>query len=242
VHQADSSHVQWRTFWLTGLLSALVLGPGCTGAYVDKIVQQQIELDRAQEENNRLKSRVAELERDARGLSDQIANLDATRANRRQFLVAPAKIELGPLTGGRSFDNRQGDDGLRVYVFLLDAAGDKVKQAGRTEIEAFDLEEGGRRLGRWTFDEKATAAAWLSALSSYYYVFDCPWQGAGGRPRRNAVTVRAKFTDLLTGRTFEDERRVEVELPAGSPAPPNSPAAPPTPPPPPAATPAGSAG
>ena len=116
---------------------------------------------------------------------ERFANLADTKQGRREFLIAPKAIEFGELTGGRNFSEGQGSEGIRVYVTLRDAAGDPIKQAGRTEIELFDHMAGGKSVGKWSFDEKATAAAWSSVLNDYYYKFDCRWPKQ--RPQRRAI-------------------------------------------------------
>lgn len=199
---------------LAGLGLLAVSAVGCCETYITRAAELQIRLEDQTRRASDLESRIAELEKENRLRGEQVAALQGTPPASRELLVRPTELELGPLTGGRNFDDKQGDDGLRIYAVLKDAAGDRIKQAGRFEVELFDLEAGGRRLGRWTFDEKQAAEAWNSVLTNYNYVLDVRWQN--GVPARNGLTVRVKFTDLLTGRTLDAQREVTFERPAGS--------------------------
>lgn len=207
------SRVFRRVPTLAGLGLLAVSAVGCCETYITHAAELQIRLEDQTRRASDLESRIAELEKENRLRGEQVAALQGTPAGRRELLVRPTELELGPLTGGRNFDDKQGDDGLRIYAVLKDAAGDRIKQAGRFEVELFDLEAGGRRLGRWTFDEKQTAEAWNSVLTNYNYILDVRWQD--GVPARDALTVRVKFTDLLTGRTLDAQREVTFERPAG---------------------------
>jgi hypothetical protein len=192
------------------LTSTIVAVSGCCEAYIESAAQARIKYEDALNRQKALESRIAALEADIKSRENQVAELQGTQKLRRERLIAVHKVELGAFTRGRNFDDKPGDDGFKVYLNLVDAEGDRVKQAGWVRVEAFDLDAGGKRLGLWDFDLDQSSKSWFSSLGNYGYVFECRWQG--GAPARSPVTVRVRFTDLFSGRTFEVQSAVEFEF------------------------------
>lgn len=187
---------------------------GCCDAAITSAAETRIKLEDSEKRERDLMGRIALQDKEISNYQERFANLADSTSARSGFLIFPKSIELGTLTGGRNFSGGQGDEGIRVYVTVRDAAGDPIKQAGRTEIELFDHSAGGKSVGRWTFDEKQTAAAWSSVLSDYYYKFDCRWPKQ--RPENTQLTVWVKFTELLGGRALIAEKPIEIERPAST--------------------------
>jgi hypothetical protein len=132
-------------------------------------------------------------------------------------------IKLARLTGGSDLDPaRPGDEGLKVYVSLIDQTGDEIKSSGSFVIEAFDLSgaPGGLRVGRWEFPLEQARANWHSFLTRYEYVLTAPWQDV--IPRSPELTLKVTFNDELTGRQFTAQQAVKIHPPeaAGSSPPP----------------------
>ena len=138
-----------------------------------------------------------------------VATLEPARLD-RLFTVHSLRVQR--LTGGADLDpDKPGQEGLKVYVGLLDQYGDEIKSAGSFVIEAFDLAEPqATRLGRWEFPVEQAQQNWHSFLTRYEYVLTCPWQTP---PRHPDVTVRVQFNDELTGRQFTAQSVVKVEVP-----------------------------
>ena len=153
-----------------------------------------------------------------------VASLAPDRLDR---LFTVHGIKLARLTGGADLDpSRPGDEGLKVYVGLIDQTGDELKSSGSFLVEAFDLAAApdGLRVGRWEFPVDQSRANWHSFLTRYEYVLTCPWQDVV--PRGKDLTVKVTFTDELTGRQFAAQQVAKVNPPPADATP-----APQTPPP-----------
>ena len=121
-------------------------------------------------------------------------------------------LRLGKLTGGWDADTaKPGDEGLQVFVVPTDQAGDEIKAVGTFVVDAFDLSKGGEvRLGHWEFPTAEASKHWLGNALQYGFIFEVAWQTV---PTGDQVTIRATFTDELTGRVFTAQRAVTVVLP-----------------------------
>jgi hypothetical protein len=123
-------------------------------------------------------------------------------------------IKLARLSGGSDLDpSKPGDEGLKLYVGLIDQTGDEFKSSGSFVVEAFDLSAGpgGLRVGRWEFPVEQSQANWHSFLMRYEYVLTCPWQDVV--PRHPELTVKVTFTDELTGRQFTLQQALKINPP-----------------------------
>ena len=148
------------------------------------------------------------------GMTQRVGSAPMLPPERLEQLFTVHGIKLGRLTGGADLDpSKPGDEGLKVYVNLVDQHGDELKSSGSFVIEAFDLAEGpgGMRLGRWEFPVEQSQANWHSFLMRYEYVLTCPWQDKV--PRHSDVTVKVTFNDELTGRQFTAQQVVRVNPP-----------------------------
>lgn len=174
-------------------------------------------------ENQKLQDQIAELQRQhaadeatVRGLNERAGTVPSLEPARLQRLFTVHAVKLGRLTGGADLDpDKPGHEGLKVYVNLLDQHGDAFKASGSFVVEAFDLADQARRLGRWEFPVEKSQDYWHSFLTRYEYVLPCPWQDSP--PRHPDVTVRVQFTDELTGRVFIEQTVAKVDVPPTTP-------------------------
>jgi hypothetical protein len=153
-----------------------------------------------------------------------VASLSPERLDR---LFTVYGIKLARLSGGSDLDpSRPGDEGIKLYVGLIDQTGDEFKASGSFVVEAFDLAagNGGLRIGRWEFPVEQSQANWHSFLMRYEYVLTLPWQGV--IPRNPDITVKVTFNDELTGRQFTVQQPVKIHPPPAdaTPAPQTQPA------------------
>jgi hypothetical protein len=196
------------------LIAAVLWLSGCCDAHIQTAAELRLKLEDSAKKHKELDSRIASLEADIKSRENQVAELQGTAKVRRERLVRVHRIELSPFTKGRNFDDKPGDDGFKIYLNLLDAEGDLIKQAGRVRAELFDLDAAGRRLGLWEFDLDEAAGNWNSLLGNYGYVFECRWQK--DIPIRSPMTLRVRFTDLFSGRTHEIQTPIVIEFPPAS--------------------------
>ena len=165
----------------------------------DKLEAQQRVLVTKDEELNAQAASIQELQ----GLSDE-------RAVER--LVHVARVELASLTGGYDDDHDGVHECVKVYLRLVDQDGDTIKAAGSAHARLLDLAKppetqlvGELKLG---LDE--LRPLWYSRFSTGHYTLKVPWAGGAKRAEHKAITIHARFTDLLSGQTFETQQVVEV--------------------------------
>ena len=125
----------------------------------------------------------------------------------RDFEVA--RISLGMLTGATDWDGEPGDDGVIVYLYPLDQAGDTVKRAGDFTFELFDLERSEKPLVmRWHIPAAEAAQYWQTFPGCYR--FKLAWQGSP--PQTEKPILKATFV-TLSGQVFTQTKPLRVERP-----------------------------
>lgn len=143
------------------------------------------------------------VERDAQvqRLRQELAVLQDLRPEYADAAVVPAKVLIGRYSHVADFDpSRPGPDGVKVYLYVYDRQNDKIKQAGRIELKAFDLKNE-RKLGDWVFSPREVLTHWRVGLLLDGYVFQLPWQEEDVGEVRD-VTLHWRF-EAVTGQTFE---------------------------------------
>lgn len=206
-----------RLLLLVPALLGLALASGGCGLIGGPRNTANIEL---RKENQTLRDRVAELERQAaadaatiRSHEQSIGTLPTLPRERLDRLFTTHGIKLGRLTGGADLDpTKPGDEGLKVYVTPIDGDGDQFKAAGEFTVEAFVMSGAapGAKVGTWTFDAAAARSQWMSVLNRYNYVLKCPWQTP---PPGRSLHIEVTFVDALTQATFKETVDVTVDLP-----------------------------
>ena len=198
----------------------LSLGLGCAALFVSGCgspnqanIELRKQIQQQQVEVQRLRQQTAADQRVIQGLRDRTGILPTLPTTRLSQLFVTNGIEFGRLTGGADIDpNKPGDEGLALYITLLDQTGDKFKSAGTFDVEAFDLDDPQHPLlGHWHLDLEQTRQAWSSVLLQYNYVLILPWQNRV--PRHPNVTVKVTFLDALTQTRFTAQRVVRINVP-----------------------------
>jgi hypothetical protein len=171
----------------------------------DKIVEQEDRIDELAEANRRLEQDIVaqqELIRRLRGLGDK----------RMEHVFTVQSVELGDYTTGVNLDDEPGDDGVRVRLVPIDAAGTPIKASGDVVIQLYDLaDEDSPLVARCTYGVEGISQYWSSHFGTYHFRFECPFERT---PRNEAITVRVTFTDYLTGNVVHDQKQISIDLPA----------------------------
>ena len=191
---------------------------GCFGGDTPKEVQQ----------DSRRVTRIQDLEDKIRSQGELITMKDAQLAEQAQELrrlrkspgsasidelVHVERIEIDRLSGGYD-ENRDGrPDGIRVYVRPLDQFGGRLRAAGQFHIKLLDLSAppANQLIGEAKWENKDLAELWYGALlSSEHYTLSVPWRNPGSPPVGKSITILVTFTDLLSNRSFDAQRAVDV--------------------------------
>jgi hypothetical protein len=197
-----------RSFVAFGACALLLLA-GCGGKPSAANTELRKQLQSAQSELAQLR-----LQRDAdhakiRALEGQGPTTVPSLPNERlQSLFTTHGIRLGRLTGFADVDpQREGVDGIKVYLTPTDGTLDDLKAAGAINVEAFDLNSGGKQVGKWTFGAAEAKKLWNGTGLLYEYVVPCPFDS--DVPQASELTLKVTFTDELTGRSFSQQQVIK---------------------------------
>ena len=190
--------------------------PGCGGMDIfqqdKKIAQLTADLDAARAEAKVAKQAAADAENESARKQKRIDTLLGIDPDRLKKLYHPTTLKLGPYTGGTDLDGQPGHDGVKVYLRPIDQRGDTLKVAGTVTIQLYDLAATDRKLvGQYEFDVDEVSKAFSGGFMAYHFTFTCPWKPAP--PKNAGITIRAEFTDYLTGKKLTAQKVCKIDLP-----------------------------
>ena len=199
-------------------LAACIMLTACTP-------QQPVRLDANMLlEIERLRTSNEDLQKQLVQRDEQIIALQKLRDKRLGLLYTVQRIALASGTGGTNTDDKPGDEAVKVNVEPIDQHGSVLKAAGSVKVQVFDLAmpEGKNLLAECEYDPNAAAKNWMSGLFGSYYSFTL---ALPAEPAHGELTLRAEFTEYLTGKTFTTQDVIKVALPPKTTGQPTSPAA-----------------
>lgn len=165
-------------------------------------------------QTQQLQQEKAALEQKNTQLMEQIATLQKIPSDRMEQLVKVEKIEFGKFTrayDGNTEQDKDGyDDGVIVYLILKDKDGDIIKAAGTVQIELWDL-TADERIIREVIPVSSLKNYWLTGPLTHHYKFQLPWPKEDP-PSNRFLTLRVRFRETLTGKTFEQHRKIEIRI------------------------------
>lgn len=182
--------------WFCAVLS------GCGGS--DRTVWHNLE--EAKRENTQLLLQVQRLTEENQSLKQQVQTLAALDGQTRLAeLDTLAEIRLHKRTDLYDTDEDGTPESLIVYLQTIDAQQDQIKTAGRCTIELWNLDKPAEqaRLAEWTLTADELQKTWGGNIFSQYYRITLPLETIPAKGEQ--LTVKAVFTDLLTGKVFKDQ-------------------------------------
>ncbi len=191
------------------LLLAVSTGGGCGPNRVN--VQLRKDKQQLEERLAHLQTRADADRLRIQSLQDRVGTVPTLPQAKLDAMFTTHGIELNRFSGAVDLDpTKPGDEGIKVYVSPLDEEGDPIKATGHLTIEAFDLTgDPPRRLARKTIDPAELKQLRRDFGLLHAFVVTLPWQV---QPRHQQVLIQASFVDVLTGRKYAAEHRVDVNL------------------------------
>lgn len=173
-------------------------------------------------QNQALDTKVASLNQELNAARARIAGLEQSSGTvptlpqaRLDMLFTVHKVDIGRLSGGADLARDGGfDEGLKLYLTPVDAAGDPLKATGKVIVCAFDLGNPPVLLGEWTFTADQLKQQWVGFRIIYSFVLELPWQKV---PPSSPIVVKVTFEDALTGRVLEAVQEVKANPPPVAP-------------------------
>ena len=198
-----------QTRWLVvGTLAGLMSLAGCA-VKTDEVLELQRDKLELQRQLRQAEGTLAAQRETLRRKDEQISTLSKLGPERLEVLFAVEKIELGRYTGGTNLDEKGGDDGVRVYMIPKDQAGRTVTAVGSVEIDVFDLARKEESLlMSYSFTAAEAKEHWQSGGLANHYSFTCPWKDR--EPLGDEITIRVKFVDYLSGRSFTATKQCSI--------------------------------
>ena len=197
-----------RTLMLVFGVLAVVLLSGCQDCSL--IINENKSLH---VEKTDLLRRVEVLGGENERLKEQIATIEGLDAKvRLESLITVMDIELARRSGLYDKDRDGANDKLIVYLKTIDEFGDPIKGVGGLEVELWDLNRASEEslLAKWEMTPGELKQSWSAALMTNYHrlVYDITNIDFGSHP---SLTVKVKFVDYFTGKTFTKQRVIKYD-------------------------------
>jgi len=196
------------------LVSAAVTGCGGMDMFQndEKVERLTAELSTALAEAKAAKQAAADAQAESARKQKRIDTLVGIDAGRLEKLNRPTTLKFGKYAGGADLDGEPGHDGVKVYLSPIDQHGDVIKAAGTVKIQLYDLAAARDQtlIGQYEFSADEVSKAFSSGFISYHFTFTCPWKPAP--PKNEEITIRAEFTDYLTGKKLSAQKVCRIEL------------------------------
>lgn len=178
-----------------------------------------------QQENDRLRERVLELETELQHETRQNAVLRARL--QRTDANAPADVQeveantpyvaeitIGRLSHARDTDQDGELDELLVYVEPIDGWGRFTQLVGSLSVHAavFPALADAQTIGRVQLDPASLRRAYRSSFTGTHYTVTVPISAAEGFQAKECI-VHAEFVDGHTGVRYVAQRRIDLTMP-----------------------------
>jgi hypothetical protein len=163
-------------------------------------------LEDTKRQNTEMTLQIQHLQEENRQLKQQVQTLSSLDAQTRlSDLDTLTKIRLHKRTGLYDLDENGTVESLIVYLQTIDSQQDQVKTAGQCRIELWNLNKPAEqaRLAEWILTADALHKTWGGNIFSQYYRIVLPLEEVPAEG--DTLTVKAVFTDLLTGKVFTDQ-------------------------------------
>lgn len=150
------------------------------------------------------------MEKENQTLKDRIQELTSRQPNQRPLEdLHLSRIRLSRYTGLYDKDGDGFAEQLIVYLQPLDEQDDIVKAPGTVDIQVWDLaaEPNQALIASWTIGPEGLRKMWTATFLTINYrlVFERP----ANLPEHKPFTIKAVFTDAITGKTFTNQRLIE---------------------------------
>jgi hypothetical protein len=122
------------------------------------------------------------------------------------------KINITRYTNLYDNDEDGKKETLLVYIQPMDEFGDVVKATGLVEVQLWDLDkkDGPPLLGQWKITPPELKKLWFATLITVNYRLSFNVASLVEK-FDHSLTVKVKFTDYLSGKTFEEQKVIKPQ-------------------------------
>ncbi len=202
-NQGSESRGAYGLYGLAALTAVLLAGCDIGSARMSPLEVKVRDLER---EKAHLVGQLEQSQIELEQMKNQTKALAALPPGRQKDFYSLSAVTIGRFTGFYDKNEDGKRDKLVVYVQPIDRTGDLIKAAGIVSIQLWNLNNAGGQvlLGQWQVQPEELFKLWFNTLAStaYRLTFD-----AALTPEILAqpLTVKATFTDTLTGQVFIDQ-------------------------------------
>ncbi len=195
--------------YICALLSfSLLLFSGCNSG--EQYTKLHTKIDNLSEENNMLKSQIADANSEIEELKKRIVVLqdlpDDVKGTNLYHLENVVIQNYSGLFG----ENKDGEPNtLIVRLQPIDSHGDIIKAAGSVDVELWNLNkpENQSLIGKWHVGVEELKKDWNNfIITDYKLSFDI-----SGKIKKfdQPLTIKMNFTDYLSGKVFQQQKVIE---------------------------------
>jgi len=203
-----SNELRISVFCVLSSVFCLLSVAGCNNPNKDSLVEQveqlneqktqlQKQVEQSRAENIQLKKQVRVLS----GIPEEVKFDNLSRLQR---------VKIGRLSGFFDKDRDGKIEKLIVYVQPVDEQGDAVKASGAVNVQLWDLNkaDGQALLGEWNVTPGDMKNFWYKTIitANYRLIFDIPDKVES---LQEPLTIRATFTDYMTGKVFKEQKVIK---------------------------------
>lgn len=189
----------------------LVVAGGCEDPVLQHEREMQVRQDALQQMNEQQAQEIKDFQSREKQLKEQLDTLKKIGDKRPDEFVKVTRIRISSFTGGVDRDKKPGQEAVKIMFSPEDAAGDPVKSAGDVKIEIFDLaaeKPADKLLATYNYTPKEALKFWAGGMltNHYSFTYPLPEKFKGGE-----LTIRAEFTDYVTGKKFSDQKTCKIQ-------------------------------
>ena len=187
----------------------MVLAAGCDGPSRETILEKENqELAR---EKKQLILQIEESNSEIETLQKHLNVLAKLKPSiRLETLSNTQDVKITRYTGLYDKDKDGVKEKLIVYILPIDSQGDTIKAAGAVDVQLWDLNKPAEKamLAQWRIEPDELKKRWFSTIvkTNYRLTFDIADILTGNE---ESLTVKAIFTDYLTGKVFNIQREIK---------------------------------
>jgi len=187
----------------------VVMAAGCDGP--DREVILEKENQKLAREKKQLIVQIEESNSEIETLQKQVNVLAKLKPSiRLKTLSNTQEVKITRYTDLYDKDKDGTKEKLIVYIQPIDRQGDTIKAAGAVDVQLWDLNKPAEKamLAQWRTEPEELKELWFSTIvnRNYRLTFDIADILTGDE---ESLTVKAIFTDYLTGKVFNVQREIK---------------------------------
>jgi hypothetical protein len=202
-NQGSASRGSYGVYALALLAAILLAGCGIGSA---RMTPTELRVRNLEREKAHLIGQLEQAQTELEQMKNQTQALAVLPPGRQKDFYTLSAVTIGRFTGFYDKNENGKRDKLVVYVQPVDQAGDAIKAAGTVSVQLWNLNDPGGQvlLSQWQVPSEELFKLWFNTLASTAYRLTLD-VALTPELLAQSLTVKATFTDALTGQVFIDQ-------------------------------------